>query len=82
MRVHDLLVGMFRKVFSTSPVTELTLRHGRKAPRAHGCYTASGLPINVEGHVCKMLAVQAVPTVQRLRSGPTEPARQPFSALR
>jgi len=44
--------------------------------------TASGLPINVEGHSCKMLTVQAVPTAQCLRLGPTESACQSFSAVR
>ena len=44
--------------------------------------TASGLPINVEGHFCKMLTVQAVPTAQCLRLGPTEFACQSFSAVR
>ena len=44
--------------------------------------TASGLPINVEGHFCKMLTVQAVPTAQCLRLGPTESASQSFSAVR
>jgi hypothetical protein len=82
------------KVLTTSPVIELTPRHGhgcdrqvlaRFAAKLHApalANTASCLPINVEGHVCKMLTVQAVPAAQCLRSGPTESARQPFSALR
>ena len=44
--------------------------------------TASGLPINVKRHFCKMLTVQAVPTAQCLRLGLTESACQSFSAVR
>jgi len=55
---------------------------GAKPPLPAVLNTASGLPIDVEGHFCKMLTVQVVPIVQCLGLGPTESTCQSFSAVR
>ena len=62
--------------------SQVLARFGAKLRAPAVLNTASGLPIDVEGHFCKVLTVQAVPTAQCLRLGPTESACQSFSAFR
>ena len=62
--------------------SQVLSRFGAKLHAHAVVNTASGLPINVEGHFCKMLTVQAVPTPQCLRLGLTESVCQSLSAVR